>query len=50
MERENRIPIGVFYKKEREDFVKAFPMLMKGPLVKQRINNVKIGKLFQAHK
>lgn len=33
----NRIPIGVFYKEERPSYRNYFPILSKGPLVKQSL-------------
>ncbi len=46
----DRIPIGVLYKEKREDYSKAFPMLEKGPLYKQKSPSVDIEKLISSHK
>ena len=41
----DKIPIGVIYRKERATFEEQLPALAKGPLVKQKVEPRRIGKL-----
>lgn len=43
----DRIPIGVFYKKEKPAFEEQFPTLRDEPLVKQRIEPEQFEKLVE---
>lgn len=42
---DERIPVGVFYRQERPTFEGEFPVLRKGPLVKQAIDPAQVGAL-----
>jgi len=42
---DERIPVGVFYRQERPTFEDEFPVLGKGPLVKQAIDPAQVGAL-----
>ncbi|UCH57303.1 MAG: 2-oxoacid:ferredoxin oxidoreductase subunit beta [Candidatus Bathyarchaeota archaeon] len=43
----DRIPIGVLYMAEREEYTNSFPTLAEGPLVKQSIEGIDISKLLR---
>jgi len=47
VEWEDRIPIGVFYRVERPAYRENFPVLSKGPLVGQRLDDVDISRLMK---
>jgi 2-oxoglutarate ferredoxin oxidoreductase subunit beta len=46
----DKIPIGVLYKEERDDYTKAFPMLEKSTLIKQELQSVDMEKLLGHHR
>lgn len=46
----DKIPIGVLYREERDDYTKAFPMLDKGPLIKQKLQSADMDKLLGDHR
>jgi len=47
VEWEDRIPIGVFYRVERPTYRENFPVLSRGPLVRQRLDDVDISRLMK---
>ncbi|MEO0281963.1 MAG: thiamine pyrophosphate-dependent enzyme [candidate division WOR-3 bacterium] len=42
-----KIPIGLFYKKERKTYEDELPQISKEPLIKQKIDNVDISQLIE---
>ena len=44
---EERIPIGVFYRVERPTYRENFPVLRKGPLARQRLDDIDISRLMK---
>jgi 2-oxoglutarate ferredoxin oxidoreductase subunit beta len=43
----DKIPIGVFFKEERENYEDTHPVLKGKPLVKQRMDNVSVNELME---
>ncbi|MCW3991292.1 MAG: thiamine pyrophosphate-dependent enzyme [Candidatus Bathyarchaeota archaeon] len=47
VEWKDRIPIGVFYRVERPTYRENFPVLSRGPLVRQRLDDVDVSRLMK---